>query len=154
MAEPKARSAAQTLAEFVPRLSRIIANALISSPEIALSLRQYRLLERLADRPHRTTELATRSDVTQPTASAAIAALESRGLVARTSDPSDRRATLIELTDAGRATFAAARAQVLAELTIVTSELTPADGKALAAMQPALVRGMDRLRGVQKQTSG
>jgi hypothetical protein len=36
----------------------------------------------------------------------------------------------------------------------VTSELTPADGTALAAMQPALVRGMDRLRGMQRQTSG
>ena len=148
------RSAAHSLAEFAPRLSRIIANALISSPEVALSLRQYRLLERLADRPHRTTELATRSEVTQPTASAAIASLEGRGLVARAIDPSDRRATLIKLTRAGRETLDTARAKVLDELAVVTAELTPADAKALAAMQPALVRGMDRLREQHRRTGG
>lgn len=141
-----AESAAQTLAELAPRLGRIIAGALESDSEIALSLRQYRMLERLTERPHRTGELATVSGVTQPTASAAIASLETRGLVARKPDPLDRRATLIEISDSGRQILATAKARVLQRLMVVTAEMTAEDAQELAALQPILLKGMDRLR--------
>lgn len=141
-----AESAAQTLAELAPRLGRIIAGALESDSEIALSLRQYRMLERLSERPHRTGELATVSGVTQPTASAAIASLETRGLVARKPDPLDRRATLIEISDSGRQILATAKARVLQRLMVVTAEMTAEDAQELAALQPILLKGMDRLR--------
>lgn len=141
-----AESAAQTLAELAPRLGRIIAGALESDPEIALSLRQYRMLERLTERPHRTGELATVSGVTQPTASAAIASLEARGLVDRKPDPLDRRATLIEISDSGRQILATAKARVLQRLMVVTAEMTAEDAQELAALQPILLKGMDRLR--------
>lgn len=146
MTSESAQSAAESLAELAPRLGRIIANALESDPGIALSLRQYRLLERLTDRPHRTGELATGAGVTQPTASAAVASLEARGLVARKPDPDDRRATLIEINDRGSAVFAEARERVLQRLSIVTADMTAEDAGALAALQPILVTGMDRLR--------
>ncbi|MFW6204971.1 MAG: MarR family winged helix-turn-helix transcriptional regulator [Actinomycetota bacterium] len=145
MTDP-AESAAQTLAELAPRLGRIIAGALESDSEIALSLRQYRMLERLTERPHRTGELATVSGVTQPTASAAIASLETRGLVARKPDPLDRRATLIEISDSGRQILATAKARVLQRLMVVTAEMTAEDAQELAALQPILLKGMDRLR--------
>lgn len=141
-----AESAAYTLAELAPRLGRIIAGALESDSEIALSLRQYRMLERLTDRPHRTGELATVSGVTQPTASAAIASLETRGLVERKPDPADRRATLIEISDSGVEVLGTAKARVLQRLMVVTAEMTEEDADALAALQPILVKGMDRLR--------
>lgn len=146
MTEGGAASAAQTLAEMAPRLGRIIANALESDPNVALSLRQYRMLERLSQRPHRTGELATISAVTQPTATAAINSLETRGLVARAPDPADRRATLIEITGHGQRILAAAKKRVLARLEIVTAEMTTEDADALAALHPILVKGMDRLR--------
>lgn len=141
-----AESAAQTLAELAPRLGRIIAGALESDSEIALSLRQYRMLERLTERPHRTGELATVSGVTQPTASAAIASLQTRGLVDRKPDPLDRRATLIEISDSGRQILATAKARVLQRLMVVTAEMTAEDAQELAALQPILLKGMDRLR--------
>ncbi len=141
-----AESAAHTLADLAPRLGRIIAGALESDSDIALSLRQYRMLERLTERPHRTGELATVSGVTQPTASAAIASLETRGLVDRKPDPADRRATLIEISDSGREVLVAARARVLQRLMVVTAEMTAEDAEALAVLQPILVKGMDRLR--------
>lgn len=146
MTEAGAESAARTLAELAPRLGRVIANALESDPDIALSLRQYRMLERLTERPHRTGELATISGVTQPTASAAVASLETRGLVQRRPDPDDRRATLIEISDAGARLFTAAKDRVLQHLSTVTAEMTREDADALAALQPILVKGMDRLR--------
>lgn len=146
MTNDGAHAAAQTLVELAPRLGRIIASALETDPEVALSLRQYRLLERLMDRPHRTGELATISGVTQPTASAAVASLEARGLVDRRPDPADKRATLIEINENGRSTLTAARRQVLHRLSVVTAEMTSEDAAALAALQPILTKGMDRLR--------
>lgn len=140
-----AATAATILAELVPRLGRLIAGALETDPEVALSLRQYRMLERLTERPHRTGELASISGVSQPTASAAVAALESRGMVDRRPDPSDRRATLIEINQEGRALYAAARQRVLDRLSVITAEMTGADAEALAALQPVLIKGMDRL---------
>jgi DNA-binding MarR family transcriptional regulator len=48
-------------------------------------------------------ELAERERVRRPTATRSIATLEAHGLVARTADPSDRRAALISATAEGRA---------------------------------------------------
>lgn len=146
MTSEGAQSAARSLAELAPRLGRIIANALESDLDIALSLRQYRLLERLTAHPHRTGELATVSGVTQPTASAAVASLEARGLVNRKPDPADRRATLIEISEHGRSVLVVAKERVLQRLSVVTAEMTMEDAEALAALQPILVKGMDRLR--------
>jgi DNA-binding MarR family transcriptional regulator len=146
MTAEAARSAAHTLAELAPRLGRIIASTLEADPEIALSLRQYRMLERLTERPHRTGELASVSGIAQPTASAAVATLEARGLVDRKRDLADRRATLIEINEAGRRVLGVAKERVLERLSVVTAEMTEQDTEALAALQPVLVKGMDRLR--------
>lgn len=146
MVDDPAAVAAQSLVEVVPRLARLIAGALESGSEPALSLRQYRLLERLADGPHRTTELALNAHVSQPTASAALASLEANGLVVREPDPADRRATLIALTEEGRAVHARARQLVLERLMLVTGDVTPRHARALQELQPVLSAGVDRAR--------
>jgi DNA-binding MarR family transcriptional regulator len=146
MVETPGDRAAHVLAELAPRLSRVLATALEGRPDLGLSLRQYRMLQRLASRPHRTTELALASSVTQPTASAAITSLESRGLVTRTPDPDDRRATLIALTDEGRDVLALATAVVEERLRCVTEEVTESQADALVELQHVLGAGMDRLR--------
>lgn len=153
MTAEAARSAAHTLAELAPRLGRIIASTLEADPEVALSLRQYRMLERLTERPHRTGELASVSGIAQPTASAAVATLEARGLVDRKRDPADRRATLIEINETGRRVLGVAKERVLERLSVVTAEMTEQDAEALAALQPVLVKGMDRLRDELKAGS-
>ena len=146
MEHAAARAAADSLAEIVPRLARMIANALETDPTVALSLRQYRLLERLSERPHRTSELATTVHVSQPTASGAIAALENRGLVARSADPSDRRATLIALTADGAALLEISRDRVRERLERITRDIEPADAALLGRLVPVLAEGMDRTR--------
>lgn len=146
MTEDAAESAARTLAEVVPRLARLIASALESDAAVALSLRQYRVLQRLVERPHRTGELATTSQVSQPTASSAVASLEARGLVTRERDPGDRRATLVVLTDAGRTMFTAATERILDRVMIVTRGMSPEQVQALDALKPVLIEGMDRAR--------
>ena len=146
MVNDAALSAARTLAELVPRLARMIASALESDPAVALSLRQYRILERLSERPHRTTELASISGISQPTASAAVAALEARSLVRRSADPRDGRATLLELTDDGRAVLGAAKTRVIERIVQVTRHVDTQDAAALQRLLPILVDGMNRTR--------
>jgi DNA-binding MarR family transcriptional regulator len=144
--EAAAQSAARTLAELVPRLARMIASALESDPAVSLSLRQYRLLERLSERAYRTSELASTSGVSQPTASTAVAALEARGLVQRTADARDRRASLIELTDEGQTVLGLAKARVLERIARVTRDINAQDAAALQRLLPLLADGMDRTR--------
>lgn len=144
MGTEAAESAAGTLAELAPRLGRLIARALEADLDVALSLRQYRMLERLAAGARRTSDLAMTSGVSQPTASAAAGSLVERGLVARVSDPVDRRATLIMLTDTGRAVLEVAQGRVMDRLMQVTREVTPEQAQALAKLQPVLTAGLDR----------
>jgi DNA-binding MarR family transcriptional regulator len=138
--------AAAALAEVVPRLARSLASALESDPDISLSLRQYRVLQRLAERPHRTTELASSSGISQPSASATIAALEGRGLVERSADASDRRATLIQLSPAGRDVLQRATLCVTRRLLLIAGSVTPEQAQSLDELQVVLNEGMDRVR--------
>lgn len=72
-----------------------------------LSLLGVAVMETLANgRQRRVGDLAAELDVTQPTVSDALAVLANRGLVQRTTDPSDRRSTLVTLTESGRSTAA------------------------------------------------
>lgn len=146
MTEEPAEIAARVLAEVVPRLGRVIAGAVDSDPEILLSLRQYRVLERLTERPHRMGELASASEISQPTASAAVTSLEGRGLVDRVPDPADGRASLIAITPQGQETLGRARERVRERLLIVTSGMSARQAADLRRLQPVLQAGMDDMR--------
>src|ERR1700761_6558075 len=68
--------------------------------------------------PQRVTALAAHENVTQPTMSTLIRRLERRALIVRSADAADRRASLVEVTDAGRVLMREreqARSQWLAE---------------------------------------
>lgn len=54
-----------------------------------------------ADGPARLTALAAAVDISQPSMTQLVHRLERRGLVARSPDPGDRRATLVSLTEGG-----------------------------------------------------
>ena len=89
------------------------------------------VLEALADRrPRRVGDLAAELDISQPTASDAIATLRGKGLVERRRDPDDGRSTILTLTADG------------AELaTQIESDLAPlrsGDRSNAAARGPAL----------------
>ncbi len=144
--EEPAKVVARALASFVPRLARNIAVALQEEPNLLLSLRQLRILERLAERPHRTNELAVQSMVSQPTATAAIAPLELRGLIVRRPDPEDGRAHLIEITATGREVLKTAHERIERRLLDVVGEVSAEEAQAVDRLQALLIEGMDVAR--------
>lgn len=66
----------------------------------AIALSTLDALERLG--PLRVTELTARERITQPGMTGLVARLAAAGLVERSADPSDGRATLVAISDAGR----------------------------------------------------
>ncbi|MDT3399114.1 MarR family transcriptional regulator [Streptomyces sp. B1866] len=93
-------------------LAVFLRRARASSGELArevhpdLEPAAYGLLMRLEDAgPQRATALAAYFGVGKATMSRQLRALEQLGLVARTPDPADGRAFLVELTEGGRARF-------------------------------------------------
>lgn len=90
------------------------------------------------DGPVRLTALATAEHVTQPAMTQLVGRLEREGLVERRHDPSDGRAVLVAITDAGAALSAERRAARAAALEHVLRELGPDERRALAAAVPAL----------------
>jgi DNA-binding MarR family transcriptional regulator len=90
--------------------------------------------------PLRVSELAEREGVTQPAMTSVLNKLEQRGYAERTEDPSDGRATLVQITAQGvhRLREArAARARIVAER---LAQLAPEDRDALEAARGALDR--------------
>lgn len=93
----------------------------------------------------RLSELADRLALTQPTASESISALERKGLVERRIDPSDRRARVIVLTEAGRR--AAAGAETWPDVLMgAVRELDEAERGVLLRLIVKLIRGL-QVRG-------
>lgn len=72
-----------------------------------LTIPQYRFLLMLKRGPRRASDLATLSGIGRPAASALISDLEKKGIIKRSGDPEDRRATVLRLTPAGLTTYAA-----------------------------------------------
>jgi DNA-binding MarR family transcriptional regulator len=76
-------------------------------------------------------DLAGRTGLDPSTVSRAVAAMVSHGLVQRCADPDDRRASVLELTDAGQAALDEARDWFLGFLRTALASWTPADVAAL-----------------------
>jgi DNA-binding MarR family transcriptional regulator len=80
----------------------------------------------------RLSDLSGRLHIAPRSATEVVDALESRGLVERQPDPSDRRATLVELTAHGTGVLGAIRAARGTEAERLFDRLTPADRDHLA----------------------
>lgn len=85
-------------------------------------------------------ELADRERVKRPTATRLIATLEQSGYVARTSDPSDRRSSLIAVTPEGRDLMRTLRTRKDAYLARRLAGLTPDERETLARAADLLER--------------
>ncbi|ROZ98337.1 MarR family transcriptional regulator [Gordonia sp. OPL2] len=90
--------------------------------------------------PQRVTTLAGAQGVAQPTMTAMISTLERAGLVVRRHDPDDRRATLVELTDAGEAYVVDRKRRNIARIADYLTGLPEEHMSALVAALPALHR--------------
>lgn len=98
------RPIAATLFEGLERLSTAMRSEQWSEAGARdLNPTQARLIKLLGQGAERVKVLAKQVGVSQPTVTASLGALERKGLVSRSADPSDARATLVALTEAGRA---------------------------------------------------
>jgi DNA-binding MarR family transcriptional regulator len=120
-----ARSARRLRQEATVGLSPTLTSALVS-------------VERHG--PLTPSELAVRERIQRPTATRLIAALEARGLVARTADPADRRSSLIAVTAAGAALLTEVRTRKDAYLARRLRELPAEDRATLARAADLLER--------------
>jgi DNA-binding MarR family transcriptional regulator len=99
--------------------------------------------------PRRITDLAVIEGVTQPAMTVLVRVMEQSGLVERRGDASDKRVTLVVLTEAG-ATYVETRRQAGADaFARLVDELADDDREALVAAIPALthlaeLQGKDR----------
>jgi len=84
--------------------------------------------------PLRLNDLAQRMGTSAPTTSRAVDALDELGLVERHTDPTDRRAITIELTDNGRRSVEERKARVYAAFRPAAAALSPADREQLAEL--------------------
>ena len=90
--------------------------------------------------PARLTELAAAEGVSQPSMTALITRLAGQGLVHRAADPSDGRAVVLSLTDAGADLLTRRRTERAARLAGPLDDLHDDDVARIAAALPALAR--------------
>jgi DNA-binding MarR family transcriptional regulator len=88
--------------------------------------------------PVRLGDLAAHEGVTAPTQSRLVASLESQGLLRRTPDSVDKRATLLVITDQGRRQLNELRTERSAFLVERIGTLTPGQRAALTSALDAL----------------
>ena len=125
---------AAALANRVARINQVL-RASTSSRSTASLL----VLRRLDDEgAQRITDLAAAELVAQPTMTGIVRRLEADGLVRRTPDPDDARASSIALTRAGAEELAAVRSARAAALQTRLDRLDAGARDALAAALPAL----------------
>lgn len=89
--------------------------------------------------PQRLTRLAALEGVTQPSMTALVTKLEHDGLAERRPDPSDGRAVLVALTDAGERYVQQRRQVGAAGLVRLIAKLPESQAKSLRAALPALL---------------
>ncbi len=90
--------------------------------------------------PRRITELAANEGVTQPAMSVLVRVMEESGLVERRGDTSDRRVTLVCLTEAGTSYVRARRQAGVDAYAGLIDKLTGDEINALEAALPALLQ--------------
>ncbi len=101
---------------------------------------QFSVLVRLEERPSTPGELAEAERVAKPTMTKTVAALVDRGLVERSSDPTDGRVVILSLTRAGRATVRETRRSRDAWMLRRVARLTPEEQQVLARAERILAR--------------
>ncbi len=100
--------------------------------------------------PQRITDLARVEGVTQPSMTALVGVLERDGLVVRRGDPSDKRVSLIELTEAGAERVLGRRRSNADGVARLIEQLPSDETAALLAALPAL----QHLRKLQEAQRG
>ena len=107
-----------------------------------LSVSEYVVLELCAQNSARASEVASAAGITAAGGTDVIDRLETRQLVRRAADSSDRRVVRIQLTSAGRRLFQEARAMKRATLLHLERTMTVREREALTSGLAALARAL------------
>jgi DNA-binding MarR family transcriptional regulator len=127
------------LAELGRTLEEIVTWLRRSRTATDVSATALSLLDRLDTAgDHRVTDLAILEGITQPAATGLVNRLEGRGWATRSADPSDGRASLVTITDAGRTRVHRHREERSLRIAERLALLDAADQAALRAALPAL----------------
>lgn len=106
-----------------------------------LSFSTLSVLHRLSgEGPMRLTDLLATEQIKQPALTSLVSRLEAAGLVSRRPDPSDGRAALLSLTEAGEGIVRSRRADRVAKLARLIDQLDDHDRAVLADAQEVLSR--------------
>ena len=97
--------------------------------------------------PRRITELAASEGVTQPSVTSLVASLVRAGYVERRSDPADKRAVVIAITEAGSAYLGTRRAVTAGIFADAVDELSAEEAAILDAAVPVIERLRDLVEG-------
>jgi DNA-binding MarR family transcriptional regulator len=131
----------QPMTELASSLDALLSWVRRHVPSAGYSMTARATMVRLQlEGPARISDLARAEGVTQPALTGLVNRLEAENLVRREPDPSDARAALVVLTDAGQAFIDQRRAERSRLLAAQIEQLDPADQKALLAAAPALRR--------------
>ena len=115
-----------------------------SHAKLDISAAQARLLAQIEQTgPVRTSDLARLDRSSQPTITAQLQRAEQEGWTLRTADPRDGRASLVELTDAGRGVLREVRRARAAALTPRLDELDQAERETLTLAIAVIERLID-----------
>jgi DNA-binding MarR family transcriptional regulator len=115
----------------------------------------YPVLFQLVEAPKRTTELASCLHADTSTISRQVTSLVDLGLIERTADPEDRRATILVVTEAGQAALDAMRAGRERMIARILADWSPAEVKELVTVlsrfnddfemaRPAIIADLDK----------
>ena len=128
-------------AELYVALGRLVRSLRREPGEAVLSVGLVSALRQLSEHgPMRATALAEGEGIATASMTRIVQALEERELVRRTPDPTDGRAQIVELTDAGRAVFAEGAGVRVAALRRRIASLDAGERAALTAAMPVLRR--------------
>ena len=122
------------------RLAKVAGTALAEGDR---TLAQYRGLVFLDAGARPATQVAQLLDVTPPTVTSLVDALESRGLVARSADPDDRRRVVCSLTPAGRRALQRGDGLVGERLGRLLDRLAPDEAEQAVSGLESLNRAME-----------
>ncbi|GAA4862691.1 MarR family transcriptional regulator [Saccharopolyspora cebuensis] len=140
MADAEPLSVAGAVADALSRLGRATGRLGAAADRVTYLL--LAILER--EGPLRTGALAEATHADPSTISRQVARLVDDGLVRRTADPADARATLLGITEAGQEHLDASRSRRNRALAMLLAEWDPADREALRDLLGRFVEDFER----------
>ena len=134
----------QQMTVLLRRVQRIHVST--SEGDVYLDRSAYGIMCRLADEgPQRLGSFATAFGLDPSTITRQVQALERTGLAARTTDVTDRRASILDLTDEGREVLARTRAYRRQRLRDAMSDWSEEDKTEIARLLSKLNTSLDAL---------